>query len=88
MDDNGDPEVCINQIMFVLLQEKSALKKLDHIKKDHEKRLMGLKHEQDIDMNKAQLIEMNLDLVCISHLWICLCKTIGVLLNSEFHSYI
>ncbi|KAK2150925.1 hypothetical protein LSH36_382g02027 [Paralvinella palmiformis] len=49
--------------MKVLQQEKSALKKLDHIKKDHEKRLMGLKHEQDIDMNKAQLIEMNLDLV-------------------------
>ena len=46
--------------------EKAALKKLEHIKKDHEKRLLDLKQEQDVDMNKAQLIEMNLDLVGIS----------------------
>jgi hypothetical protein len=39
------------------------LKKLDNIKKDHEKRVEGLQKEQDVDKKKGQLIEINLDLV-------------------------
>ncbi|XP_060573398.1 LOW QUALITY PROTEIN: ribosome quality control complex subunit NEMF-like [Ruditapes philippinarum] len=46
-----------------LQQEKTALKKLDNIKKDHEKRVEGLQKEQDVDKKKGQLIEINLDLV-------------------------
>lgn len=44
-------------------QEKSALKKLDNIKKDHEKRIEGLQKEQETDINKGRLIELNLPLV-------------------------
>ncbi|KAK3092818.1 hypothetical protein FSP39_007530 [Pinctada imbricata] len=49
--------------MKVLQQEKSALKKLDNIKKDHEKRIEGLQAEQETDINKGRLIELNLPLV-------------------------
>lgn len=49
--------------MKALQQEKSALKKLDNIKKDHEKRIEGLQKEQETDINKGRLIELNLPLV-------------------------
>ena len=47
----------------LLQQEKSALKKLENVKKDHEKRLTALQSEQMTDTQKGQLIEMNLSLV-------------------------
>ena len=46
-----------------LQQEKEALKKLENVKKDHEKRLQELASLQEIDKRKASLIEMNKDLV-------------------------
>ncbi|KAH3859417.1 ribosome quality control complex subunit NEMF-like [Dreissena polymorpha] len=46
-----------------LQQEKQALKKLENVKKDHEKRVEGLQKEQEVDKMKGQLIEMNLDMV-------------------------
>ncbi|XP_052768636.1 ribosome quality control complex subunit NEMF-like [Mya arenaria] len=46
-----------------LHQEKQALKKLDNIRRDHEKRVDGLQREQEVDKLKGQLIEMNLDMV-------------------------
>ncbi|XP_078313249.1 ribosome quality control complex subunit NEMF-like isoform X1 [Crassostrea virginica] len=49
--------------MKALQQEKSALKKLENIKKDHEKRIEGLQKEQGADINKGRLIELNLPLV-------------------------
>jgi len=48
------------------MQEKAALKKLENVKSDHAKRLDDLEKEQTTDMQKAQLIEVNLSLVmCI-----------------------
>ena len=44
-------------------QEKQAFKKLDNIKKDHEKRVEDLQKEQNTDRKKGELIEMNLELV-------------------------
>ncbi|CAL1267643.1 unnamed protein product [Larinioides sclopetarius] len=44
-------------------KEKEALKKLENVKKDHEKRLQKLHENQEEDTKKAQLIEMNLELV-------------------------
>lgn len=44
-------------------KEKEALKKLENVKKDHEKRLVKLHDSQAEDIKKAQLIEMNLELV-------------------------
>ncbi|XP_046545079.1 nuclear export mediator factor NEMF-like [Haliotis rubra] len=49
--------------MMTLQQEKTALKKLDNVKKDHDKRLNVLQKEQEVDILKGQLIEMNLQLV-------------------------
>ncbi|XP_039250182.2 ribosome quality control complex subunit NEMF-like [Styela clava] len=49
--------------MKILQQEKSANKKLDNIRKDHEQRLSNLDKEQETDLHKAQLIEENLTLV-------------------------
>ncbi|XP_060068947.1 ribosome quality control complex subunit NEMF-like [Ylistrum balloti] len=49
--------------MKSLQQEKAALKKLDNVKKDHEKRIDNLQREQETDISKGQLIEMNLELV-------------------------
>ncbi|XP_002735180.1 ribosome quality control complex subunit NEMF-like [Saccoglossus kowalevskii] len=46
-----------------LQQEKSAIKKLENVKKDHEKRIQQLQASQNVDMVKAQLIEINLPLV-------------------------
>ncbi|XP_066282400.1 ribosome quality control complex subunit NEMF-like isoform X1 [Branchiostoma lanceolatum] len=46
-----------------LQQEKVAIKKLENVKKDHERRLETLQKVQDEDKQKAQLIELNLDLV-------------------------
>lgn len=43
--------------------EKSAQKRLDNIKKDHEQRLTTLETQQDTDIYKARLIEENLPLV-------------------------
>ncbi|XP_076463782.1 ribosome quality control complex subunit NEMF-like [Babylonia areolata] len=47
----------------VLQQEKAALKKLDNVKKDHERRINELQKVQDMDIMRGQLIEMNLELV-------------------------
>ncbi|KAK6182203.1 hypothetical protein SNE40_009935 [Patella caerulea] len=49
--------------MKALQQERTALKKLDHVKKDNEKRIQGLQQEQETDAMKGQLIELNLQLV-------------------------
>ncbi|XP_074642120.1 ribosome quality control complex subunit NEMF-like [Tubulanus polymorphus] len=46
-----------------LQQEKTALKKLDNVKKDHQKRLDILQKEQELDTMKGQLVEINLNLV-------------------------
>ncbi|GFN73720.1 nuclear export mediator factor nemf-like, partial [Plakobranchus ocellatus] len=54
---------CQKLDMKVIQQEKSALKKLDNVKKDHEKRIEGLQKEQETDILRGQLIEINLDLV-------------------------
>jgi len=40
-----------------------ALKKLENVRSDHAKRLEDLEKEQATDVQKAQLIEMNLSLV-------------------------
>ncbi len=39
------------------------MKKLENVKRDHEKRLDALKQDQERDKLKAELIEMNLPLV-------------------------
>ena len=39
-----------------LEKEKQALKKLENVKRDHEKRIKELKNKQDVDMKKGQLI--------------------------------
>ncbi|ESO87754.1 hypothetical protein LOTGIDRAFT_127397 [Lottia gigantea] len=49
--------------MKALQQERTALKKLEHVKKDNEKRIQGLQQEQETDAMKGQLIELNLPLV-------------------------
>ena len=49
--------------LIIRLQEKAALKKLENVKSDHAKRLDDLEKEQTTDMQKAQLIEVNLSLV-------------------------
>uniref|UniRef100_A0A4W3K603 Ribosome quality control complex subunit NEMF n=1 Tax=Callorhinchus milii TaxID=7868 RepID=A0A4W3K603_CALMI len=46
-----------------LHQEKQALKKLDNVRKDHEKRLESLQANQEIDKVKGELIEINLTMV-------------------------
>lgn len=46
-----------------LQKEKEALKKLENVKKDHEQRLAKLHTSQTEDIRKAQLIEMNSELV-------------------------
>ncbi|CAF1615595.1 unnamed protein product [Adineta ricciae] len=47
----------------IVQKEKEALKKLDNVKKDHQKRLEELQAVQDEDVRRAHLIEMNADLV-------------------------
>ena len=42
------------------------MKKLENVKRDHEKRLDALQTEQENDAKKAQLIEMNLTLVSVT----------------------
>lgn len=44
-------------------QEKAAVKKLENVKKDHESRIRTLQELQDQDRRKAELIEMNSDIV-------------------------
>ncbi|XP_076044571.1 nuclear export mediator factor NEMF homolog Clbn [Oratosquilla oratoria] len=44
-------------------QEKEALKKLENVKKDHERRLQALHEVQENDRRKGQLIELNKELV-------------------------
>uniref|UniRef100_UPI00398E5961 ribosome quality control complex subunit NEMF n=1 Tax=Pristiophorus japonicus TaxID=55135 RepID=UPI00398E5961 len=46
-----------------LHQEKQALKKLDNVRKDHEKRLDALQANQEYDKVKGELIEINLTIV-------------------------
>ncbi|GBP78961.1 Nuclear export mediator factor NEMF homolog [Eumeta japonica] len=43
--------------------EREALKKLDNVKKDHEKRLTELEKTQKVDRDKAELISRNQELV-------------------------
>lgn len=49
--------------MQVNQKEKAALKKLENIKTDHERRLRELKEAQEEDSIKGELIQMNSDLV-------------------------
>ena len=49
--------------MKTVQQEKAALKKLDNVKKDHENRIKSLQELQAIDRRKAELIEMNCEIV-------------------------
>uniref|UniRef100_A0A915JIT5 Uncharacterized protein n=1 Tax=Romanomermis culicivorax TaxID=13658 RepID=A0A915JIT5_ROMCU len=44
-------------------QEKTVIKKLENVKRDHENRLKGLQDAQSVDKRRAELIEMNKDLV-------------------------
>ncbi|KAK8780456.1 hypothetical protein V5799_018203 [Amblyomma americanum] len=44
-------------------REKEALKKLENIRTDHEKRIQALEEVQQADVRKAELIEVNLELV-------------------------
>lgn len=44
-------------------KEREALKKLENVKKDHEKRMSNLQKSQFSDVEKAQMIEMNLPLI-------------------------
>ncbi|XP_041069772.1 nuclear export mediator factor NEMF-like isoform X2 [Carcharodon carcharias] len=46
-----------------LQQEKQALKKLENVRKDHEKRLDALQANQEYDKIKGELIEINLSIV-------------------------
>ncbi|XP_067895012.1 ribosome quality control complex subunit NEMF-like isoform X2 [Heterodontus francisci] len=46
-----------------LQQEKQALKKLENVRKDHEKRLDALQVNQEYDKMKGELIEINLSIV-------------------------
>jgi hypothetical protein len=56
-------KVTNSSMLYTKFQEKSALKKLENVKKDHLKRLEELESEQSTDIQKAQLIEINLTLV-------------------------
>ncbi|CAF3172672.1 unnamed protein product [Rotaria socialis] len=47
----------------IVQKERDALKKLENVKKDHQKRLDELKSTQNEDVRKAYLIEINADLV-------------------------
>ncbi|XP_071961778.1 ribosome quality control complex subunit NEMF-like [Antedon mediterranea] len=49
--------------MKALQQERAAFKKLDNVKKDHDKRIAQLQTNQEADKRKAELIEVNLTLV-------------------------
>ncbi|XP_030834468.1 nuclear export mediator factor Nemf isoform X1 [Strongylocentrotus purpuratus] len=49
--------------MKVIQQERGALKKLDNVKKDHEKRISSLQQNQELNEKKGALIEINLPLV-------------------------
>ena len=53
----------------MLQQEKAIVKKLENVRKDHEKRLDALELEQTHDKLKAKLIEENLKLVSISEIF-------------------
>lgn len=44
-------------------KERDAMKKLDNIKRDHEKRLLDLEEQQKVDNRRGYLIEINNDLV-------------------------
>ncbi|CAF1380213.1 unnamed protein product [Rotaria sordida] len=47
----------------IVQKERDALKKLENVKKDHQKRLDELQAAQNEDIRKAYLIEVNADLV-------------------------
>ncbi|GAB1599852.1 Hypothetical predicted protein [Argonauta hians] len=49
--------------MKILQQEKIAVKKLENVKKDHEKRMQDLQKLQELDTLKGQFIEYNLTMV-------------------------
>lgn len=44
-------------------KEREAMKKLDNIKRDHEKRLLDLEEQQKVDNRRGYLVETNNDLV-------------------------
>jgi hypothetical protein len=47
----------------IIAQEDAVIKKLEKVRSDHHKRLDGLQQVQEKNLKRAQLIEMNLDLV-------------------------
>ncbi|CAF4370009.1 unnamed protein product, partial [Rotaria magnacalcarata] len=47
----------------IVQKERDALKKLENVKKDHQKRLDELQSAQNEDIRKAYLVEINADLV-------------------------
>eukprot|EP00038_Savillea_parva_P030846 m.80823 g.80823 ORF g.80823 m.80823 type:complete len:1353 (+) comp9372_c0_seq3:96-4154(+) len=49
--------------MRTLQKEQAALKKLENVKNDHERRLKGLKHAQELNTIRAELIELNVIMV-------------------------
>ena len=49
--------------MKTVQQEKAALKKLENVKKDHENRIKSLQELQALDRRKAELIELNSEIV-------------------------
>ena len=49
--------------MKTVQQEKAAIKKLENVKRDHETRIRSLQEIQALDRRKAELIEMNSELV-------------------------
>ncbi|XP_064403966.1 ribosome quality control complex subunit NEMF-like isoform X2 [Halichondria panicea] len=51
------------QDMKAIQVQKTAVKKLDNVRRDHQKRIDALQKMQSENEYKAQLIEMNLDLV-------------------------
>lgn len=46
-----------------LQRERTALKKLENVRRDHDNRLEALRYEQNEDKRKALVIENNLELV-------------------------
>ncbi|XP_065832835.1 ribosome quality control complex subunit NEMF-like isoform X2 [Oscarella lobularis] len=57
--------------MKALQQEKMAVRKLENVRKDHEKRLEMLHISQETDQYKAQLIESNVEMVERAILVLC-----------------
>ena len=68
------------------MQEKVALKKLENVRSDHAKRLDDLAKEQTTDMQKAQLIEVNLSLVTSPTHYTPVLADLSLLKHPVFHT--